>query len=65
MPEFISSGRKKDTTYWKKQGSTSLTSGQMSYTNWSAGCENSVSVLGAFAYKADYMKNKISLAQQH
>ena len=51
---------KKDTTYWKRQGSTSLTFGQTSFTNWSAGGENSVSVLGAFAYKADYMKNKIS-----
>ena len=51
---------KKDTTYWKKQGSTSLTFGQTSFTNWSAGGENSVSILGAFAYKADYMKNKIS-----
>ena len=49
-----------DTTYWKKQGSTSLTFGQTSFTNWSAGGENSVSVLGAFAYKADYKKDKIS-----
>ena len=51
---------KADTTYWKKQGSTSLTFGQTSFTNWSAGGENSVSVLGAFAYKTEYKKNKIS-----
>jgi len=50
---------KADTTYWKKQGSTSLTFGQTSFTNWSAGGENSVSVLGAFAYKAEYKKDKI------
>ena len=51
---------KKDTTYWKKQGSTSLTFGQTSFTNWSAGGENSVSVLSAFAYKIEYNKNKTS-----
>jgi Protein of unknown function (DUF3078). len=51
---------KTDTTYWKTQGSTSLTFGQTSFTNWSAGGENSVSVLGAFAYKAEYLKDKIS-----
>ena len=51
---------KSDTTYWKKQGSTSLTFGQTSFTNWSAGGENSVSVLGAFSYKAEYKKNKIA-----
>ncbi len=51
---------KKDTTYWKKQGSTSLTFGQTSFTNWSAGGENSVSALAAFAYKAEYKKNKIA-----
>ena len=51
---------KPDTTYWKKQGSTSLTFGQTSFTNWSAGGENSVSVLGAFAFKADYKKDKIA-----
>jgi Protein of unknown function (DUF3078). len=51
---------KPDTTYWKKQGSTSLTFGQTSFTNWSAGGENSVSILGAFAYKADYKKDKIA-----
>ena len=50
----------KDTTYWTKQGSTSLTFGQTSFTNWSAGGENSVSVLGAFGYKAEFKKDKIS-----
>ena len=49
---------KRDTSYWSKQGSTSLTFGQTSFTNWSAGGDNSVSVLGAFIYKAEYKKNK-------
>ena len=51
---------KRDTTYWTKQGSTSLTFGQTSFTNWSAGGENSVSVLGAFSFKADYKKGRIA-----
>ena len=57
---YVTLSAQEDTTYWKKQGSTSLTFGQTSFTNWSAGGENSVSVLGAFAYKAEYNKNKIS-----
>ena len=55
-----SAQEKADTTYWTKQGSTSLTFGQTSFTNWSAGGENSVSVLGAFSYKADYKKDKVA-----
>ena len=49
-----------DTTYWKKGGSTSFTFGQTSFSNWSAGGENSVSVLGAFSGKLDYEKAKLT-----
>lgn len=48
----------KDTTYWKKSGATSLTFGQTSFSNWSAGGENSVSVIGAFSAKMNYEKSK-------
>lgn len=47
-----------DTTYWKKKGSTSLTFGQTSFSNWSAGGDNSVSVLGAFSTSLNYEKNR-------
>lgn len=46
----------KDTSYWKKSGSTSLTFGQTSFTNWAAGGNNSVSVLASFAGKLSYEK---------
>lgn len=49
-----------DTTYWKKSGSTSLTFGQTSFSNWAAGGENSVSVIGAFSGKLNYEKRKIT-----
>lgn len=49
-----------DTTYWKKSGSTSLTFGQTSFSNWAAGGENSVSVIGAFSGKMNYEKNKLT-----
>ncbi|MDR2920559.1 MAG: DUF3078 domain-containing protein [Tannerella sp.] len=47
-----------DTTYWKKSGATSLTFGQTSFSNWAAGGENSVSVLGAFSANMNYEKSK-------
>lgn len=49
-----------DTTYWKKSGSTSLTFGQTSFSNWAAGGENSVSVIGAFSGKMNYEKSRIT-----
>lgn len=49
-----------DTTYWKKSGSTSLTFGQTSFSNWAAGGENSVSVIGAFSGKMNYEKNRLT-----
>lgn len=48
----------KDTSYWKKSGSTSLTFGQTSLTNWAAGGSNTVSVLASFAGKMSYEKEK-------
>ena len=47
----------KDTSYWKKSGSSSLTFGQTSFTNWAAGGNNSVSVLASFAGKLGYEKD--------
>lgn len=49
-----------DTTYWKKSGSTSLTFGQTSFSNWAAGGENSVSAIGAFSGKLNYEKSKLT-----
>ncbi len=48
----------KDTSYWKKSGSASLTFGQTSLTNWSAGGSNAVSVLASFAGKMNYEKER-------
>ncbi len=44
--------------YWKFAGNTSLNITQVSLTNWSAGGESSVSVLGIVALNAKYKKNK-------
>ena len=50
-----------DTTrYWKIKGENSLNFSQISFKNWSAGGENSLSLNLLLDYSANYKKNNIS-----
>ncbi|NCC74124.1 MAG: DUF3078 domain-containing protein [Sphingobacteriia bacterium] len=46
---------------WKTSGITSLTLNQASFSNWSAGGENSVATMALFKFFADYTKNNFSV----
>ncbi len=50
----------KDTTYWSISGQASLNFSQVSFSNWVAGGQNSVSGVGLFNLNANYKKNKIN-----
>lgn len=49
-----------DTTYWQRNGDFSLNFNQVSFTNWAAGGDNSISGVTFFNYAADYAKGKNS-----
>jgi len=49
-----------DTTYWKSEGDFTLNFNQVSFTNWSAGGDNSVSGVSFLNYSIDYAKAKES-----
>ncbi|OYT17206.1 MAG: hypothetical protein B7C24_03685 [Bacteroidetes bacterium 4572_77] len=44
----------KDTTYWKRTGDFSLNFNQISFNNWAAGGDNSISGVALFNYQADF-----------
>jgi len=46
-----------DTTYWKANGNISLNFSEVSFTNWAAGGESSVSGVGLFNLSANYEKD--------
>ncbi|HRW97070.1 MAG TPA: DUF3078 domain-containing protein [Bacteroidales bacterium] len=46
---------------WKISGITSLTLNQASFSNWSAGGENSLATMALFKFFADYTKNNFSV----
>ncbi len=55
----ISAQTENDTTeYWTIGGIPSLTFSQVTFNNWAAGGENSLSLLGSFDATADYAKDK-------
>ena len=47
-----------DTSYWKKGGVASLNASQVSFTNWAAGGENSLSGSSFFNLFANYKKDR-------
>jgi len=55
----ISAQTENDTTkYWTIGGIPSVTFSQVTFNNWAAGGENSLSLLGSFDAAADYAKDK-------
>jgi hypothetical protein len=54
----ISAQERKDTT-WNVSGQTSLNFTQISFSNWVAGGQNSVSGVGLFNINANYKKDKV------
>ena len=50
----------KDSTYWSISGQASLNFSQVSFSNWVAGGQNSVSGVGLFNLNANYKKEKIN-----
>ena len=49
-----------DTTYWTTPGKFSLNFSQSYYSNWSAGGDNSLNVIGKYTQEANYEKEKHS-----
>ncbi|MBX9850861.1 MAG: DUF3078 domain-containing protein [Cytophagaceae bacterium] len=57
---FIITANAQDTTYWKRGGMFSVNMNQVSFSNWSAGGDNSFSVTGLFSSFLNYKREKIA-----
>jgi hypothetical protein len=56
----ISAREKQDTSYWKKKGDITLSFNQVSFSNWSAGGQNSISGVAFYNYAFNYLKARTS-----